>query len=78
LRDYSVYFLRYFKTYCNKGYLLFAILFLLFSIQIFAQDRGKQLAKADKSFEALAYINARNIYLDVAQQGYSSPDLYRK
>ncbi len=42
------------------------------------KDQKKQLSAADENFEALAYINARDIYLDVAKQGYNSPDLYRK
>ncbi|MFD2562832.1 OmpA family protein [Aquimarina rubra] len=57
---------------------MFVIAMLLFSHSGFGQDRDKQLAKADQSFEALAYINARDIYLDVAKQGFSSYDLYRK
>lgn len=54
------------------------IIVLLFHSTCFGQDTNKQLAKADQNFEALAYINARNIYLDVAKRGYSSYDLYRK
>lgn len=50
----------------------------MFSHLSFGQDTNKQLTKADQSFEALAYINARDIYLDVAKQGYASLDLYRK
>ncbi len=53
-------------------------IFLLLYSGLFAQDQNRRLAKADQSFKALAYIDARAIYLDVAQQGYSSPDLYRK
>ncbi|WP_299434415.1 OmpA family protein [uncultured Aquimarina sp.] len=54
------------------------ITLLMFSHLCFGQDTNKQLSKADQSFEALAYINARDIYLNVAKQGYSSLDLYRK
>ncbi|WP_299898451.1 OmpA family protein [uncultured Aquimarina sp.] len=50
----------------------------LISINCFSQSTEKLLSKADQNFEALAYINARDIYLDVAKKGYSSPDLYRK
>lgn len=50
----------------------------LISINCFSQSTEKLLSKADQNFEALAYINARDIYLDVAEKGYSSPDLYRK
>ncbi len=58
-------------------YLLFGICFAIFS-QAISQEQNKQLTKADENFEALAYINARDIYLNVARQGYSSADLYRK
>ncbi|WP_246615798.1 OmpA family protein [Aquimarina litoralis] len=58
-------------------YFVIAIAFLL-SQYSFSQSTEKQLSKADKNFEALAYINARDIYLDVAKQGYSSADLFRK
>ncbi|MGY3793786.1 OmpA family protein [Aquimarina sp. 433] len=50
----------------------------LTSINCSSQSTEKLLSKADQNFEALAYINARDIYLDVAKKGYSSPDLYRK
>ncbi len=76
--NYSIFFSPSWKTYCNIHLCISVITLLLFSYPSFGQDRNKQLAKADKSFEALAYINARDIYLDVASQGYSSYDLYRK
>ncbi|MBL0682398.1 PD40 domain-containing protein [Aquimarina mytili] len=53
-------------------------LFILFSSILNAQDQEKQLAKADQSFQAFAYIDARAIYLDVARQGYSSKNLFQK
>ncbi|WP_299312691.1 OmpA family protein [uncultured Aquimarina sp.] len=76
--DYSIFSLLKQKTYLNIHLCVFAITLLLFSYPSFGQERNKQLAKADQNFEALAYINARDIYLDVANQGYSSYDLYRK
>ncbi len=48
------------------------------SIDGFGQEQNKQLVKADENFEALAYINARDIYLNVARQGYASENLFRK
>ncbi|WP_343914323.1 OmpA family protein [Aquimarina litoralis] len=54
------------------------MMLFLISINCFSQSTEKLLSKADQNFEALAYINARDIYLDVAKKGYSSPDLYRK
>ncbi len=36
------------------------------------------MAKADQNFQAFAYIDARAIYLDVAQGGYSSKNLFLK
>ncbi|WP_378178520.1 OmpA family protein [Aquimarina sp. SS2-1] len=74
--NYSLLFSYSIKINYNTSVLV--IVLLLLSYTGFTQDRDKQLAKADQSFEALAYINARDIYLDVAKQGYSSYDLFRK
>ncbi len=60
----------------HKTYIWFYL--VLYCIASYGQNKTKQLTKADQYFEALAYINARDIYLDVAQQGYASADLYRK
>ncbi len=54
------------------------IIIILVSITLNAQGQDKLLAKANKNFKAFAYIDARAIYLDVAQRGYSSQNLYRK
>lgn len=43
-----------------------------------SQNEEKRLSKADESFKAFAYIDARAIYLDVAQRGYSSQSLFQK
>ncbi|PKV52940.1 WD40 repeat protein [Aquimarina sp. MAR_2010_214] len=51
---------------------------LLSSSQLFSQDQDKLITKADQSFTAFAYIDARAIYIDVAQRGYSSQNLYAK
>ncbi len=51
---------------------------LLLSLKLTAQDFDKRIDKADQNFKAFAYIDARAIYLDVAQKGYSSQKLYQK
>lgn len=38
----------------------------------------KRLARADETFAKYAFVDARKIYLDVAEKGYTSPDLYKK
>ncbi|GGX24097.1 OmpA family protein [Aquimarina muelleri] len=54
------------------------VVFLLVSFSINAQNLEKKLSKADQVFKSYAYVDARAIYLDVAQKGYSSPSLYSK
>ncbi|MDH7447662.1 OmpA family protein [Aquimarina sp. 2201CG14-23] len=78
MTNYSISFLSYVKRHYSIHLCISVVLSLLLLNQSFGQDKNKQLTKADQSFEALAYINARDIYLNVAEQGYSSPDLYRK
>ncbi len=51
---------------------------LLLSLNLTAQNFDKRIDKADQNFKAFAYIDARAIYLDVAQKGYSSQKLYQK
>ncbi|MEW7290318.1 OmpA family protein [Aquimarina sp. 2304DJ70-9] len=63
---------------CTKNRLIFFYLLVLLSSIINAQDQEKRLSKADESFKAFAYIDARAIYLDVAKKGYSSQNLFRK
>lgn len=76
--NYSISFLTISKTYHTIRTCVSVMVLLMLSQFSFAQNTDKLLTKADESFEALAYINARDIYLDVAKQGYSSSDLYRK
>lgn len=73
----SISFFINFKTLHTASIYAVMAVFLI-SINSFSQSTEKLLSKADQNFEALAYINARDIYLDVAKKGYSSPDLYRK
>ena len=49
---------------------------LLFAITVKAQN-GK-VKKADKKFENLAYIDALEIYKDIAEKGYEDEAVYRK
>lgn len=49
--------------------------FILFP-QVIAQE-GK-IDKADKKFDQYAYVDARKIYLDVAEKGYESADIFQK
>ncbi len=60
-----------------KSTISFVVL-LLVSFSINAQNHEKKLSKADQIFKSYAYVDARAIYLDVAQKGYSSPSLYSK
>lgn len=53
------------------------ILLLFFSLSIHAQNE-KALKQADKKFKDFAYVDARQIYLDVAKSGYKSESLYKK
>jgi outer membrane protein OmpA-like peptidoglycan-associated protein len=43
---------------------------------IFSQE--KRMAKADENFNRYAFVDARKIYLQVAESGYESPDLFKK
>ena len=52
------------------------LLTIIITSNLFAQEQ--QLAKADEMFNRYAYFDARKIYLNVAEKGYSSPDLYKK
>lgn len=66
-----------FSVFARKSLVIISVLHLSFST-LYGQGFDKQLAKANKSYDAFAYIDARAIYLDVAQKGYSSRLLYQK
>jgi outer membrane protein OmpA-like peptidoglycan-associated protein/tetratricopeptide (TPR) repeat protein len=53
-------------------------LIFLISLGLFSQEPNKRLTEADQIFKSFGYIDARAIYLDVAQKGYSSSNLYTK
>lgn len=48
----------------------------MISCAVFSQD--KRLARADEDFNRYAFIDARNTYLNVAERGYTSAELYKK
>lgn len=56
------------------AFVIFNISFLSFS-QI---DNEKALKNADKKFDNFAYVDAREIYLEVAKSGYKSESLFKK
>ena len=60
----------------RKKYIYSTIIAALFSLIAVGQE--KQLARADKEFDDLSYVDARDIYLKVAENGYESKDLYAK
>ncbi|WP_010520421.1 OmpA family protein [Aquimarina agarivorans] len=61
------------KMYIHKSILILSI---LFSLSLVAQE--KLLQKADKEYDKLSYIDARKIYIDVVNKGYTSQDIYQK
>lgn len=62
------------KVYLNSASLL--LILLLVNGTSFSQ-KGK-LAKANKNFDKYSYIDAREIYLNVAEDGYKSAEIYKK
>jgi tetratricopeptide (TPR) repeat protein len=57
---------------------IFSLLLVLFvSISSIAQNE-KALKLADEKFKDFAYVDARQIYLDVEKSGYKSENLYKK
>lgn len=75
LKNHTLFFVPIFT---KRNFISLWALILLSSSQLFSQDQGKRITKADQSFTAFAYIDARAIYMDVAQRGYSSQNLYSK
>ena len=60
-----------------KNNYLFVTIILLLTCGVLNSQNTK-LAKADKAYERLSYINAIEIYEKVAEEGYKSADLYKK
>ncbi len=63
--------------FANKSYFFFYFATLV-TFSLFSQDESKNIEKADQIFKDFAYIDARAIYLDVAQRGYASKNLFAK
>ena len=61
-------------SYKRITILLFAA---LLSVSAFSQTRPR-MKKADKIYDRFSYIDARDIYIKVIEQGYRSPQLYEK
>ncbi|WP_247672749.1 OmpA family protein [Aquimarina sp. MMG016] len=59
----------------NK-YVIIILVSTILSGTVSAQE--KRLARADEDFNRFAFVDARKIYLEVAESGYSSPDLFKK
>lgn len=52
------------------------VLFFFGSVSLLAQE--KQVEKGNEDFEDYSYIDARETYLKVAEEGYKSADLFKK
>ena len=59
----------------NK-YIYISLLGLFLSFSVLGQE--KQLERADKKYNDLAYIDARQAYISVVENGYESQDVYQK
>ncbi len=57
-------------------YFTHILLIFLISLSSFSQE--KRLEKADENFNRFAFVDARKIYLQVAESGYESSDLFKK
>ncbi len=57
-------------------YIISTFLIFMFSCVLISQE--KRLLRADESFKRYAFVDARKIYLDVAEKGYASADLFKK
>lgn len=63
-------------TFKNSKQLLIICFITVLSMSAVAQN--KQLTKADKQFDKFSYIDARDVYLKVVEDGYKSAEIYRK
>lgn len=55
---------------------LIPLILLVIGTSVFAQD-GK-LNRADKKFDQYAFVDARKMYLEIAEDGYKSAELFQK
>ncbi|KAA1242429.1 OmpA family protein [Aquimarina sp. RZ0] len=59
-----------------KNYFINISLSIISCCAVLAQE--KRLERANESFDRYAFVDARKIYLNVAESGYASADLYKK
>ncbi len=65
--------------YLMKNTLLHTLFFSCFLlISVLGQAQEKQLEKADQKYDRYAFIDAQKIYLKVAEEGYRSPQLFKR
>lgn len=64
------------KAIKNSSKLLLITLAFLCAGVTFSQE--KKIKKADKEFDRFAYIDARDIYLKVVEDGYASAQIFKK
>lgn len=57
---------------------LFLVIILAFSYSTSSFAQNKDLEKANKKFKQYAFIDAQRIYLKLAEEGETSPELFRK
>jgi outer membrane protein OmpA-like peptidoglycan-associated protein/tetratricopeptide (TPR) repeat protein len=62
------------RTVTTSHKLILAVLVVLFTSTGFSQKR--KVTKADKDFDKLAYIDAREVYLEVVEDGYESAQIF--
>jgi len=60
----------------NNKYIYISLIGLFLSFTVIGQE--KQVERADKYFEKLAYIDARETYIKVIENGYDSVEIYQK
>jgi len=57
---------------------ILSLLLIISMLPLFAQKEEKKISKADENFEKFAYIDAREVYLEVAKSGYKSENIFKK
>ena len=65
-------------TFKPVGIAFFVLFYFACPASLFAQSSEQKIEEANQKFEDLAYITARDIYLEVASKGYTSYNLCRK
>ena len=63
-------------TMRDLRFIIMCVVLCCFAFSVMAQE-GK-LARANKKFEKYAFIDARDIYLELAENGYESLDVFQK